>query len=162
MTSKIQVDFRFNTYSEVLVTVSCRFFKFLHYLCFLGQGILWWHSYWATMFGRTSQIQVTLRFKRFSRLPKHSFLDKNDLNLKAVARKSRDGHTTNALSSILLSCHVMSRHATLSHVMSCHITSCHVMTRYSTSCHVMSRQVTSCHVMPRHVMSCHVTSCHVM
>ena len=34
-----------------LVIVSCRFLKFLHYLCFWGQGILSWHSYWATMFG---------------------------------------------------------------------------------------------------------------
>ena len=34
VTSKIQVDFRFNTYSEVLVIVSCRILKFLHYLCF--------------------------------------------------------------------------------------------------------------------------------
>ena len=51
VTSKIQVDFRFNTYSEVLVIVSCRFLKFLHYLCFWGQGIHCWHSYWATMFG---------------------------------------------------------------------------------------------------------------
>ena len=53
----------------------------------------------------TSQIQVTFRFKRFSRLP---FLDKNALNLKAVARKSRDGHTANALLSRYdTSCHVM-------------------------------------------------------
>ena len=29
----------------------------------------------------TSKIQVTFRFKRFLRLPKHSFLDKNALNL---------------------------------------------------------------------------------
>ena len=29
----------------------------------------------------TSKIQVTFRFKRFSRLPKHSFFGKNDLNL---------------------------------------------------------------------------------
>ena len=34
VTSKIQVDFRFNRYSEVLVIVSCRFLKFLYYLCF--------------------------------------------------------------------------------------------------------------------------------
>ena len=34
VTSKIQVDFRFKTYSEVLVNVSYRFLKFLDYLCF--------------------------------------------------------------------------------------------------------------------------------
>ena len=34
VTSKIQVDFRSNTYPEVLVIVSCRFLKFLHHLCF--------------------------------------------------------------------------------------------------------------------------------
>ena len=51
VTSKIQVDIRFNRYSEVLVIVSCRFLKLLHYLCFWGQGIVCWHPYWATMFG---------------------------------------------------------------------------------------------------------------
>ena len=34
VTSKIQVDFRFKTYSEVLVNVSYRFLKFLDYSCF--------------------------------------------------------------------------------------------------------------------------------
>ena len=57
VTSKIQVDFRFNTYSEVLVIVCCGFLKFLHYLCFWGQGILSWHSYWATMFGGPRKIR---------------------------------------------------------------------------------------------------------
>ena len=80
--------------------------------------------------------------------------------------KSRDGHTTNALLSTLLSCHEMSRHVTL---MPRHVTSFHVMLRHVTSFHVMSCHVTSCHVMlrhvivmPRHVTSCHVMSCHVM
>ena len=39
VTSKIQVNFRFKTYSEVLVNVSYRFLKFLDYLCFWGQRI---------------------------------------------------------------------------------------------------------------------------
>ena len=39
VTSTIQIDFRFNTYSEVLVNVSYRFLKFLDYSCFWGQGI---------------------------------------------------------------------------------------------------------------------------
>ena len=50
VTSKIQVDFRFKTYSEVLVNVSCRFLKFLDYSCFWGQGIHCWYFYRATMF----------------------------------------------------------------------------------------------------------------
>ena len=65
------------------------------------------------------------------------------------------------------SCHVMSRHVMSRHITSCHVMSRHVMSRHVTSCHVMSRHVTSCHVMSRHVTSCHVmsrhvTSCHVM
>ena len=51
VTSKIQLNFRFNRYSEVLIIVSYRFSQFLQYLCFRGQGIHFWHSYWATMFG---------------------------------------------------------------------------------------------------------------
>ena len=35
----------------------------------------------------TSKIQVTFRFKRFSKLPKHLFFGKNALNLSAIARK---------------------------------------------------------------------------
>ena len=51
MTTKIQVNFRFNKYSEVLVIVSYKFSQFLHYiLCLQGQGIHCWHSYWATRF----------------------------------------------------------------------------------------------------------------
>ena len=131
VTSKIQVDFRFKTYLEVLVNVSYRFLKFLDYSCFgvkesivdistelsclvdlenpgrlpvqhrvRGTGdfvlsifeisslfmflrsgnhlltfLLSYHV-WGTL-----KIQVTFRFKRFSKLPKHSFLDKNALNL---------------------------------------------------------------------------------
>ena len=131
VTSKIQVDFRFKTYSEVLVNVSYRFLEFLDYSCFWGQGIHCWYFYRATMFGwswksrytsgstrtrrywrlclfefwnfftiyvfevresfadiptelqcsGTSKIQVTFPFKRFSKLPKHSFFGKNALNL---------------------------------------------------------------------------------
>ena len=51
VTSKIQVNFRYKRYSKVLMIVSYRFLKFLHYLCFWGQGIHCRHSYWATMFG---------------------------------------------------------------------------------------------------------------
>ena len=86
---------------------------------------------------KTSKSQVSFRFMSFSRLLKHSFFDKNALNLKAVARKSRDGHTTNALLSSWLYFHDISRHAT--------------------SCHVISRHFISCHDMPRHVTSCHST-----
>ena len=48
--SKIQVNFWFNTYSEVLVNVSYRFLKFLDYPCFWGQRIQCWYFYQATMF----------------------------------------------------------------------------------------------------------------
>ena len=33
------------------------FLKFLHHLCFWGQQIIWWHSYWATMFGRPQKFR---------------------------------------------------------------------------------------------------------
>ena len=36
---------------EVLMILSYEFLKFLQYLCFRGQGIHSWHSYWATLFG---------------------------------------------------------------------------------------------------------------
>ena len=39
VTSKIQVHLRFNTYSEVLVIVSCRVLKFLHYKSLGGRVI---------------------------------------------------------------------------------------------------------------------------
>ena len=51
VTSKIQVNFRYRRYLKVLMIVSYRFLKFLHYLCFWGQKIHCLHSYWATMFG---------------------------------------------------------------------------------------------------------------
>ena len=36
---------------EVLMILSYEFLEFLQYLCFRGQGIHCWHSYWATLFG---------------------------------------------------------------------------------------------------------------
>ena len=51
VTSKIQVNFRYRRYLKVLMILSYKFLKFLHYLCFWGQEIHFWHSYWATMFG---------------------------------------------------------------------------------------------------------------
>ena len=69
VTSKIQVDFRFNTYSEVLVIVSCRISKFLHYLCFWGQGIRCWHSYWATMLGQPRKFRSPSRSRGFWSYP---------------------------------------------------------------------------------------------
>ena len=49
--SKIQVNFRFKRFSEVLMILSYGFSQFFQYLCFRGQGIHCWHCYWATMFG---------------------------------------------------------------------------------------------------------------
>ena len=176
VTSKIQVDFRFNTYSEVLVIVSCRVLKFLHYLCFWGQGIHCWHSYWATMFegprnsGQLPVREVFVVTQTFVPWQKCS---------KFISSHAKDAGRSNdqcfIANCIVMSRHVMSRHVTSCHVMSrpvsCHVTSCHVMSRYITPCHVMSRpamsrDVTSYHVMPRHAMSCHVlshpvTSCRV-
>ena len=51
VTSKIQVNFRYRRYLKVLMILSYKFLKFLQYLCFWGQEIHFWHSYWATMFG---------------------------------------------------------------------------------------------------------------
>ena len=59
VTSKIQVDFRFKTYSEVLVNVSYRFLKFLNYSCFWGQWIHCWYFYKATMFGWPQKSRYT-------------------------------------------------------------------------------------------------------
>ena len=36
---------------EVLMILSYKFLKFLHYLCFRGQRIHFWHFYRSTMFG---------------------------------------------------------------------------------------------------------------
>ena len=122
----------------------------------------------------TSKIQVTFWFKRFSRLPKHSFLDKKSskfISCRAkVAGRSHDQRfivNFIVMSRNVMSCHIMSRHAMSCHVISRQVTSCYVMSRKFTSCHVMPRHVTSCHVMSHHVMSCHVMrrlapSCHVM
>ena len=51
VTLKIQVNFQYKRFSEVLMILSYEFPQFLQYLCFQGQGIHCWHSYWATMFG---------------------------------------------------------------------------------------------------------------
>ena len=51
VTSKIQINFRYRGYLKVLMIVSYKFLKFLHYLCFRGQRIHFWYSYWTTMFG---------------------------------------------------------------------------------------------------------------
>ena len=123
----------------------------------------------------TSKIQVTFPFKRFLKLPKHSFFGKNALNLYAIARKdvwwSHDQcFIVNfiVMSRHVTSCHVMSRHFTSWHAMPRHVTSrhviisCHVMLRDVIWCHVMPRHTTSCHVTSRHVTSRHVTSCHFM
>ena len=175
VTSKIKVEFRSNTYSEVLVFVSCRFLKFLHFLCFWGQRILWCISYWAIMFGRPQKFRSPSGSKGFRGYPNNRSSTKR--SSKFISRRSRAkvagrSHDRRfivnliVMSSNVMSCHVMPRHATSCHVMSHHVTSCHVMSRHVTSCHVMSRLATSCHVMSRHVTSCHVmsrhvTSCHV-
>ena len=133
VTSKIQVDFRFKTYSEVLVKEYYRFLKFLDYSCFWGQGILCRHSYWATMFGGPWKFRSPSRSKGFWSHPNIRSSAKMLWIYKQSREKMRDGHTTNAL----LSCYVMSRHVTSCYIISHHVTSCHVMPRHVTSCHVM-------------------------
>ena len=167
MISKIQVDFRFNRYSQVLVIVSCRFLKFLHYLCFWGQGIQCWHSHWTTMFegprnsGQLPVREVFVVIQTFVPWQKCS---------EFMSSRAKDAWRSND-QSLIANCivmlrHVMSRHVTSCHVMSRHVTSRHVTSRHVMSRHAISRHVTSCHVMPRHAMSCHVlshpvTSCRV-
>ena len=168
-------------YSEILVIVSCRFLKFLHYLCFWGQRILWWHSYWATMGDlknsghllvqevykvtqtfvpwQKSSIFLSSRAKVAGRSHDQCFI----VNFIVMSRNVTSCHV---MPRHVMSCHVMSRHAMSCHVMSRHVTSCYVMSRHFTSCHVMpcqARHATSCHLMSRHhVMSRHVMLCHVM
>ena len=152
MISKSQVDFRFNRFSQVLVIVSCRFWKFLHYLCFWGQGIQCWHSHWTTMFegprnsGQLPVREVFVVTQTFVPWQKCS---------EFISSRAKDAWRSND-QCFIANCIVMLRH-----VMSRHVTSCHVMSRHVTSCHVMSRHVTSRHVMSRHAISRHVTSCHV-
>ena len=59
MTSKIQVNFRYRRYSEVLMIVSYTFLTFLHYLCFRGQATEFWHFYRATTFGWPQNFRST-------------------------------------------------------------------------------------------------------
>ena len=59
VTSKIQVNFRFKRFSEILMILSYEFSQFLQYLCFRGPGIHFWHSYWATMFVWTRKSRST-------------------------------------------------------------------------------------------------------
>ena len=177
MTSKTQVDFRFNRYSQVLVIVSCRFLKFLHYLCFWGQGIQCWHSHWTTMFegprnsGQLPVREVFVVTQTFVPWQKCS---------EFISSRAKEAWRSN-VQCFIANCIVMLRHVMSCHVMSRHVTSCHVTSRDVTSRHVMScqvtlyhamsrpamsRNVTSYHVMPRHAMSCHVishpvTSCRV-
>ena len=153
MITKIQVDFRFNMYSQVLVIVSCRFLKFLHYLCFWGQGIHCWHTHWASMFeGPQYSSQFPVR---------EVFVDTQTFVLwqkcsKFISSRAKDARRSND-QCFIANCIVMSRHVTSCHVMSRHVTSCHV-----TSCHVLSRPVKSCHVTSCQAMSRFITSCHVI
>ena len=54
---------------EVLMILSYEFLKFLQYLCFRGQGIHCWHSYWATLFGWPQKTPRNGSWPRFSRSP---------------------------------------------------------------------------------------------
>ena len=64
---------------NVLMIVSYKFLTFLHYLCFRGQGIHFWHSYWATMFvwpwksRSTPGLRGTLRYWWLCLMDFHNF-----------------------------------------------------------------------------------------
>ena len=172
--SKIQVNFRFKTYLEVLVNMAYRFLKFLHHLCFWGQRIIWWHFYWATMFGRPQKFSSLFGSKGFRGYPNiRSLIKKSSEFISCRAKVAGRSHDQRFIVNFIfmspnaMSCHIMSRQVTSCYVMSRNFTSCHVMPRHVTSCHVMSHHVMSCHVVSRHatsrnVTSYHITSCHVI
>ena len=88
VTSKIQVNFRYRRYLKVLMILSYTFLEFLHYSCFRGQGIHFWYSYWATMFGwpwksrSTSGTEGTWRFWWFCLIDFHNFFSIYVLEVK--------------------------------------------------------------------------------
>ena len=129
-----------NKYPEVLVIVSCRFLKFLHHSCFLGQRTIWWHSYWATMFGRPQNSGHLLVQEVFEVTQTFIPWQKSSKFISSRAKVARRSHDQRFIVNFV--------------VMSRNVMSCHVMPRYATSCHVT--------VMSSHVMSRHVTSSHVM
>ena len=159
VTSKIQVDFRFNTYSEVLVIVSCQVLNFFTIYVFevresfadlptelpcSGDLENSGHLPVQEVFEVTQTFVLRQKCSKFiSKYAKRCVMVTQPMLYCQLYR-----HVT--------SCHVMSRHVTPFHVILHNSSSCHVMTRHATSCHVMSRHVTSCHVMSRHVTSCHV------
>ena len=69
VTSSIQVNFRFNRFSEVLMIVSFGFSQYFHYICFQGQRIICWHFYWATMLGGPRKSETTSGSEGFWGLP---------------------------------------------------------------------------------------------
>ena len=163
MTSKIQVDFRFNTYSEVLLIVSCRVWKFLHYSRFQVResfadiptelpcsGDLENSGYFPVQ----EVFEVTQTFVLCQKCSK--CISNRAKRCVMVTRPMLYCQ----LYCHVTSCHVMLRHVTSFHVMLHHFPSCHVMSRHVTSCHVMPRHVTSCNVLSRHVTSCHAISHH--
>ena len=62
VTSKIQVNFRYRRYSNVLIIASGEFLKFLQYLCVRGQQIHFWHSQTDTMFEWPEKSRSTFGF----------------------------------------------------------------------------------------------------
>ena len=91
--SKIQVNFRFKTYSEVLVNVSYRFLKFLDYSCFWGH-VMSRHA--------TSSHVMSRHFTSFHVMPRHVM--------------SRHVTSSHVMSRPVTSCHVLSRPVTSCHV----------------------------------------------
>ena len=178
VTSIIQVNFRFGRYWWFCLMNfwnfhTFRVFEVRESLCFWGQRIIWWHSYWATMFGRPQKFRSSSGSRGFRGYPNIRSLTKSSKFISSRAKVSGRSHDQRFIVNFVVmscnvkSCHVMPRHVTSFHVMPRYATSCHVMLCHATSRHVMPRHVMSCHVMSRHatsrhVISHHVTSCHVM
>ena len=182
---KIQVNFRFKTYSEVLVNVSYRFLKFLDYPCFWGQRIHCWYFYRATMFGWPRKSRLTsgpTRTRRYWWLCLVDFwnfftiyvfevsesFDDIPTELLCLGDLKNSGHllvqevfeVTQTFVPWQKSSKFISSRAKVagrSHDQR-FIVNFIVMSRNVMSCHVMPRHVASCYVMPRQVTSCYVMS----
>ena len=186
VTSKIQVEFRFKTYAEVLVNVSYRFLILFDYSCFWVQEIHCWYFYRATMFGWPRKSRYTsgsTRTRRYCWLclvefwnfftnyvfEVREFFADIPTELPCLRDLENTGHllvqevikdTQTFVSwqkcSKFISNRAKRRVMVTRPMLNCQLY-CHV-----TSCHIMSHHVTSCLVISRHVIAHLVTSCHVM
>ena len=104
VTSKIQINFRFKTYSEVLVNVSYRFLKFLH---------------------ATSCHVMPCHVPHVTSC---HVMSRHVMSCHVMSRHVTSHHVT-VMSRLARSCNVMPRHVMSRHVISRHVTSCYVISR---------------------------------